>query len=81
MNKLQQIQSALKAKGYSPGPVDNVMGTLTKAALVKFQKDNGLPIGQLDFETLKSACETVGLQCELVLEGEHYDYLAKLTLK
>ncbi|TWO31803.1 class I SAM-dependent methyltransferase [Seonamhaeicola sediminis] len=32
----------------------------------------------LDFNTLKLACETVGLQCELVLEGEHFDYLARL---
>ncbi len=34
----------------------------------------------LDFDTLKTACETVGLQCELATEGEHYDYLAKITL-
>ncbi|HLT33629.1 MAG TPA: class I SAM-dependent methyltransferase [Aquaticitalea sp.] len=33
----------------------------------------------LDFETLNIACESVGLKCELVLEGEHYDYLAKLS--
>ena len=33
----------------------------------------------LDFNTLKLACETVGLQCELVLEGEHFDYLARLS--
>ena len=33
----------------------------------------------LDFEALKSACKTVGLQCELVIEGEHYDYLARIT--
>ncbi|GAA3639376.1 class I SAM-dependent methyltransferase [Flavivirga jejuensis] len=32
----------------------------------------------LDFETLKMACETVGLKCELVLEGKHFDYLARL---
>ncbi|PWH81819.1 SAM-dependent methyltransferase [Algibacter marinivivus] len=34
----------------------------------------------LDFETLKLACESVGLQCKLVLEGEHFDYLAQLSL-
>jgi hypothetical protein len=34
----------------------------------------------LDFETLKTACFTVGLQCEKVLDGDHFDYLAKLTL-
>lgn len=32
----------------------------------------------LDFETLKSACESVNLNCELVMEGDHFDYLARL---
>ncbi len=32
----------------------------------------------LDFEKLQLACETVGLTCELVAEGEHFDYLARL---
>jgi len=32
----------------------------------------------LDFNTLKLACNTAGLQCELILEGDHYDYLARL---
>ena len=32
----------------------------------------------LDFKTLKLACETIGLKCEKVLEGEHFDYLARL---
>lgn len=32
----------------------------------------------LDFEKLQLACETVGLKCELVAEGEHFDYLARL---
>jgi hypothetical protein len=30
------------------------MGVDSKAALAKFQKDNGLPVGQLDYETLKA---------------------------
>ncbi|MEP5340488.1 MAG: methyltransferase domain-containing protein [Algibacter sp.] len=34
----------------------------------------------LDFNTLNLACESVGLKCELVLEGEHFDYLAQLSL-
>ncbi len=33
----------------------------------------------LDFERLKVAAEKVGLRCEKVYEGEHHDYLAKLT--
>ncbi|MDO1501258.1 class I SAM-dependent methyltransferase [Winogradskyella maritima] len=32
----------------------------------------------LDFDTLKTACTAVGLQCEKVMDGEHYDYLARL---
>lgn len=32
----------------------------------------------LDFETLKLACQTVGLKCEKVMDGEHFDYLARL---
>jgi len=51
---VRKVQSALKSMGYDAGPVDNVMGSLTKAALTKFQKDKGLPVGQLDFETLKA---------------------------
>lgn len=35
----------------------------------------------MDFELLKNACFAVGLQCDLVLEGEHYDYLAKIYIK
>jgi SAM-dependent methyltransferase len=34
----------------------------------------------LDFEKLQLACETVGLKCELVAEGDHFDYLAQLSL-
>jgi hypothetical protein len=51
---VRQIQAALTAAGYDPGPADNVMGARTKAALTKYQKDKGLPIGNLDVETLKS---------------------------
>ena len=33
----------------------------------------------LDFNTLLTACTSVGLNCELVREGEHFDYLARLS--
>ncbi|MCC7245995.1 MAG: peptidoglycan-binding protein [Saprospiraceae bacterium] len=51
---IRQIQDALTKAGYEPGPSDNVMGTRTKTALTKFQKDKGLPVGNLDFDTLKA---------------------------
>lgn len=34
----------------------------------------------LDFDTLKTACQTLGLKCEKVMDGEHFDYLARLSL-
>lgn len=34
----------------------------------------------VDYNTLQNAAHANGLNCELVKEGEHYDYLAKLSL-
>ena len=34
----------------------------------------------IDYNTLQNAAFANGLQCELLLEGEHYDYLAKLSI-
>lgn len=34
----------------------------------------------LDYNTLQNAAVANGLKCELILEGEHYDYLAKLSI-
>jgi SAM-dependent methyltransferase len=33
----------------------------------------------LDFELLKTFCLTVGLDCEKVMDGGHFDYLARLS--
>jgi SAM-dependent methyltransferase len=33
----------------------------------------------LDFNTLLTASTSVGLNCELIMEGEHFDYLARLS--
>ena len=51
---VRQIQDALRKAGYYKGTSDNTMGASTKAALVKFQQDKGLPVGNVDFETLKA---------------------------
>ena len=51
-NTILAIQRALKSRNYNVGNVDQVLGAQTRAALTQFQKDNGLPIGQLDLETL-----------------------------
>lgn len=51
---VRQIQDALRKAGYYKGTSDNTMGAGTKAALTKFQQDKGLPVGNVDFETLKA---------------------------
>lgn len=53
---VRRVQNALLKNGYNVGKdgANNVLGAETKTALVKYQRDNGLPVGQLDFETLKS---------------------------
>lgn len=35
----------------------------------------------IDFNTLKNVANSCGLQCELIIEGEHYDYLACLFIE
>jgi Putative peptidoglycan binding domain len=49
---IKVAQAALKRLGYDPGPSDNVYGTLTRSAILKFQADHALPrTGVLDGET------------------------------
>ncbi len=45
----------------------------------KGEKETPMKWLYLDFNMLKLACETVGLKCELVLKGTHFDYLTRLT--
>ncbi len=49
-----QIQQALYTEGYAPGPIDSKIGEKTKAALIQYQKDKGLPVGHLDLKTLEA---------------------------
>jgi membrane-associated HD superfamily phosphohydrolase len=39
-----QVQKALKAVGYDPGPADGMMGSKTINALNQYQQDNDLPV-------------------------------------
>lgn len=52
--KIIEVQKALKAKGYDPGPLDDVLGSQTRAALIQFQKANNLPQGRLDSGTMQA---------------------------
>lgn len=53
-DRIKRIQTSLKSEGYDPGPIDNQFGPKTKEALLKFQQDKGLPMGNLNMETLKA---------------------------
>ena len=49
----QQAQEKLASLGINPGPVDGIAGRATRAAVLKFQQQNGLPpTGDLDQATL-----------------------------
>ena len=61
-------------------PADNYYGELTFTIHYKNQTEKDFPWLYLDYNTLQNACYANDLKCELVLEGNHFDYLAKLTL-
>ena len=49
--------------------------------IVKYKGEKEPPFEWLyvDYNTLQNVAHAVGLQCELVAQGKHFDYLAKLT--
>ena len=55
-------------------------GELLYYVSYKGESEAPFPWLYIDYNTLQNAAHACGLQCELVLEGEHYDYLAKLSL-
>lgn len=44
----------------------------------KGEKETPMKWLYLDFSTLNIACASVGLQCNMVFEGDHFDYLARV---
>lgn len=51
---IERIQNALISKGYDlNGAENNKLDKITKEALLLFQKDNNLSVGNLDLETLR----------------------------
>lgn len=60
-------------------PSDGYYGELTFKIQYKGEKEETFPWLYMDYNTLQNACFDNGLQCELIFEGEHFDYLAKLT--
>ncbi|WP_295983551.1 class I SAM-dependent methyltransferase [uncultured Algibacter sp.] len=65
--------------GYWMDMNSSYYGELDYFLSYKGEKEAPMKWLYLDFETLTLACETLGLRCELVFEGAHFDYLAKLS--
>lgn len=53
-NIITELQRALRAKGYNPGPVDGVYGQETRSAISAYQRRQGLARGGLTLETLNA---------------------------
>lgn len=60
-------------------PSNHYYGELIFTVSYKGQTDEPFPWLYLDYNTLQNACHANGLNCELIKEGNHYDYLAKLS--
>lgn len=59
-------------------PAEGYYGELTFTISYKGESETPFPWLYLDYNTLQNAAHANGLRCELVCEGNHYDYLAKL---
>ena len=57
---------------------DGYYGELTFTISYKNQTEEAFPWLYIDYNTLQNAALANGLECELILEGEHFDYLARL---
>jgi SAM-dependent methyltransferase len=61
-------------------PANGYYGELTFTISYKNQKQEPFEWLFMDFNTLQNAANANGLYCELLQEGDHYDYLARLSL-
>ncbi|RNC84979.1 MAG: class I SAM-dependent methyltransferase [Winogradskyella sp.] len=65
--------------GYWQDVNTNYYGELDYYLRYKDEEETPIKWLYIDFETLNIACASVGLNCEKIRDGEHYDYLARLT--
>lgn len=61
-------------------PADGYYGELTFTVQYKGETEDTFPWLYLDYNTLQNAAIANDLQCELIAEGEHFDYLARLSV-
>jgi SAM-dependent methyltransferase len=61
-------------------PGEGYYGEIVFTISYKGEKEKPFDWMFIDYNTLQNAAFANGLQCELIMEGEHYDYLAKLSI-
>lgn len=78
-DEVTAVQQALKEKGYYDYTVDGIFGTRTRAAVISFQRDNGLqPDGIAGEKTLKALGITSGGNSYGGYSSSDYDLLARI---
>lgn len=60
--------------------VNDYYGEVVFKVSYKGQKEKPFHWMYIDYNTLQNAAFANGLKCELIQEGEHYDYLARLSV-
>jgi hypothetical protein len=50
---VNKVKIALRASGYKPGPLNGEFTQTDRAAMIAFQQERGLGVGQLSYDTLK----------------------------
>ena len=60
-------------------PTKGYYGELTFNINYKGETEEPFPWLYMDYKTLQNAALVNGLRCELILNGKHFDYLARLT--
>jgi len=77
--EVRQIQTALKERGYFNSNIDGIFGTITKKAVERFQKDNGLTVdGIAGKNTLKALGITNGDDYYSGYSSSDYELLARI---
>ncbi len=62
-------------------PADNAYyGEVIFNITYKGKKEKPFDWMYIDYNTIQNEALAIGLKCELILEGEHYDYLAQITV-
>lgn len=71
---------ALPIQPSASGPGNDYYGEVVFNISYKGEKEKPFNWMYIDYNTLQNAALANGLQCEMILEGDHFDYLARLFI-